>query len=231
MPRPMATATKTATEAEVINFTWIVRLDIVGDPILAWTGFGDLAFTPGQTGDGALDGQTFLGVTHLVAEIGTVGDGDGGSDALQLKLPGVDLLDPALRQVVYDRRRWKFRQAWVWIALFDDDGVLIGRPVRVKTGRIDQMLVTETDEGEGVVTCTIESQQSYSGEPLNTRWSEQAELDPNDNSQQYVWALANMTPALGKVNSIPSGGGGGTWGGGGGGGGGDSWGDWNVNLR
>jgi hypothetical protein len=228
--RQLDPATKTATEAENLNFAWIIRLDIQTDPVLAWTGFGDLTFAAGQTGDGALDGQTFQGITHLVAEIGAVGDGDSGSQALELRLPGVDLQDELLKQVVYDRRKWKFRQAWAWIALFDDAGNVIGKPIRVKTGRMDQMAVSESEDGEGLVICTIESQQAYASEALNTRWSEQTELDPNDNSQQYVWALANMTPALGQSNIIPGAGGYGGGGYGGDYGGGGRFINENVNL-
>jgi hypothetical protein len=180
-------------------------MDIQTDPIFAWTGFGDLTFTPGQTGDGALDGKTFEGITHLVAEIGAVGDGDTGSEALELRLPGVDLLDEAMKQVVYDRRKWKFRQAWVWLAFLDDAGNVIGKPVRVKTGRMDQMAVRESEDGEGMVVCSIESQQSYAAEALASRWSEQGDIDPADTSQQWVWSLANMTPALGQSNVIPGG--------------------------
>ena len=101
------------THAEVgkgaLTVVYIVRLDIEDDPILVWTGLGDLAFAPGQTGDGALDGQTFSGITHLVGEVGAAADGKGGSTALELALPGVDLYDEAMRQVVFNRRRWQYR--------------------------------------------------------------------------------------------------------------------------
>ena len=203
MARTLDPATKTATEAENLNLAWIIRLDIETDPVFAWTGFGDLTFGAGATGDAALDTFTFEGITHLIGEIGAVTDGDSGSDALELRLPGVDLQDELMKQVVYDKRKWKFRPGRVWLALFNDAGNVIGKPIRVKTGHIDQMAVQESEDGDGVIVCTIESQQSYAAEALNSRWSEQTELDPNDNSQQYVYALANMTPALGQANVIP----------------------------
>lgn len=221
MSRIIDAATADALDAPTINLVFIVSLDIQDDPILAWTGLGDLSFGASETGDAALDGKTFFGLTHTVAEIGTVADGKGGSAAVDLTLPGVDLTDDALRQVVYDTARWQFRTARLWFALLDDDGVVIGKPVRMKTGRMDQMPVSEDEEGMGTVVCRIESQQAYAGGPLATRYSEQDEIDPTDTSQKHVWALANMTAALGEANNIPGAGGasyiGGPYYGGGGG--------------
>jgi hypothetical protein len=216
MSRPIDATTVSHLGDDNLTYAYLIRLDILGDPVVAWTGFGDLTFAPGATGDGALDGQTFGGITHLVGEISVVGDSDSGSDAVQVSLPGVNLTDEAMRQVVFNRNTWKFRQAWLWIAFFDDNGAVIGKPVRIKSGRMDQMVVTEDEEGEGTVSVSIESQQAYAAESLNTRYSEQHEIDPSDTSQNYTWAEANMTPALGVHNVIP---GGPTYGGGSAGGG------------
>lgn len=217
--RPNTTgAVGTALDSSAIELAYIIRLDIDSDPFLAWTGFGDLAFAPGQTGDAALDGQTFGGITHLVAEVGAVQDAQGGSGALEVVVPGVDLMDELMRQIIYDARKWQFRRAWVWLALFDNSGVLIGNPIRLRSGRMDQMPVSEGDDGTGTVKCVIESQQAYATGAIATRYSETKELDPTDNSQDWVWQLANMTPVTGQATvPSPPGGQGGGYGGGGGG--------------
>lgn len=227
MTRPLDPATSTALGNTILPLAFIVYLDIKDDPFYAWTGIGDLPFAGGATGDPSLDGNTFYGL-GTVAEIGTISDGAGGSDALIVKLPGVDLNDVILKQILTDRRRWQFRRAIVWAMLLDEvTGAIVGKPFRVKTGRMDQMPFGE-DKGVGYVSCKIEGQQAYGNEPLETRYAENALINPNDNSQRYVYSLANMTAGLGK-NSIPSGGqtSGGTGiggtvvtGGGGGGGGG-----------
>lgn len=196
-------AVGTALDSDILTLVYIIRLDVVGDPLFAWTGFGDLVFAPGQTGDAALDGQTFQGITHLVAEVGAVQDGRGGSSGLELSLPGVDLTDEMMRQVVYDARRWQFQPGRVWMAFLDADENIIGKPIRIKSGKMDQMPVEESEEGVGIVKCVIESAQAYSGDALATRYSEQVDIDPSDNSQRYVWALANMTPGMGVSNAIP----------------------------
>jgi hypothetical protein len=204
MARPMHSATSAELSKQNLTLVYFLRMDIESDPIQVYTGLGDYAFPAGSTGDTALDGLTFSGITHLVGEIGPVKDGQGGSGALDVQLPGVDLTDEAMRQVVYDRRRWQRRQAWLWMAFLNDSGLVVGNPIRLKTGRMDSMEVLEDDNGDtGTVKARIESQQSYAGEPLGTRYSEQEELDPADNSQRYVWQLANMSPAIGKANIIP----------------------------
>jgi len=201
--RPLAPATDNALEAPTVTLVYIVRLDIEGDPILVWTGYGDQLID--GTGDDALDGLTFSGITHLVGEVGAAADGQGGSAALELALPGVDLQDEAMRQVVYDRRRWQYRRAWVWMAFLDEEENIIGRPFRLKTGRIDKMPVEEDDDGTGTVKCRIESQQAYAGEALASRYSETKELDPTDTSQDYVWSLANMEPNIGTKTTLQGG--------------------------
>lgn len=154
------------------------------------------------TGDPSLDGKTFKGL-GTIAEISNISDGIGGSDAIEIAMPGVDPFQPAMRQLITDRRRWQFRRAVVWmLALDPDTDAIVGKPFRVKTGRMDRMPYTEGRDG-GVIKVRIEGQQAYGNEPLNTRYSEQVDLDPNDNSQQWVHHLANITPELGIKTEIP----------------------------
>lgn len=203
MTRPLDSATATATTQPILPLATIIRLDIVGDPLFCWTGLGDLTFSAGQTGDSALDGNTFLG-TGTAVEIGVSSDGAGGSDVLELALAGVSITDPILRQIIYNHNRWQFKPAYVWMMLLDPvTSAIVGKPFRIKTGRIDQMPYDE-DKGKGIVKCKIEGQQSYGKQPLATRYSEQKDIDPNDISQDFVYSLANMTASFGTVSAPPS---------------------------
>lgn len=227
--RPLDPITKAAVDKPVLPLAAIVYLDILDDPLFAWTGIGDLVFAIGETGDPSLDGKTFKG-TGSIIEISAASDGIGGSDALEIALPGVDPFEPAMRQVITNRNRWQFRRAVVWLMALDPDTDLIaGKPFRIKTGRIDNMPFSE--QRGGIVKAKIEGQQAYSNSALGTRYSEQRDISPNDRSQAYVHSLANMSAAIG-TNSNPAsafaGGGSVTVGGGssGGYGGGGGRGDW-----
>jgi hypothetical protein len=214
MTRALEAATKTALQQPVLPFAAIIRLDVLDDPLFCWTGIGNLVFTAGQTGDVALDTFTFTG-TGTAAEISTVSEGVGGSDALEIGLPGVDIDMPMLRQLMRDKRRWQFRRAWVWLLTLDPvTDAIVGKPFRIKTGRMDQMPYSE-NAGQGIVKCRIEGQQAYGDEALGTRYSEQIDINPLDKSQNWVHSLANMTPALGQVSAAPGAGGGGATSGGG----------------
>lgn len=197
MSRPLEAATKAAFSKPILPLAVILRLEIQDDPLYAWTGIGDLVFTAGQTGDPSLDGMTFKGTGDIV-EISTVSEGVGGSDALEVAMPGVDIANPMMRQLIRDRRRWQFKRAVVWLMALDPDtDAIAGKPFRIKTGRIDAMPYSENGDG-GVIKCVIEGQQAYGNQAINTRYSEQINLNPNDNSQTWVHALANQSAELGK---------------------------------
>jgi len=203
MTRPLHPQTAAAFDKSIVPIATIVRLDIQDDPLFAWSGIGQLVFAPGETGDPALDGFTFEGTGNII-QVGTVSDSVGGTDALEIGLPGVDVRDPILRQVIYNRSRWQFRRAWVWrLVLNEDTGAIVGRPFRLKTGRMDAMPFSEDDEG-GIVKCRIEGQQAYGDQPLDSLYFEQSVINPNDRSQSWVLSLANMTAALGQPTAVPS---------------------------
>lgn len=162
------------------------------------------------TGDSVLDANVFKGVGDML-QISGVSEGVGGSDALEIQLPGVDLNSNEMKQIIRDRKKWQFRRALVWLVLFDEiTGQLAGKPFRIKTGRMDNMVYEEGRDG-GIIKCMIEGQQAYGDEPLNTRYSEQVDLNPADTSQKWVWALANMSAVIGhktapELNQALSGG-------------------------
>lgn len=204
MTRPLDTATAAAFQTSDLPLAFIVRLDILSDPLLIWSGLSDLVIGASAYGDTALDGATYTGTGNLV-QIGNITDSLGGSDALEISLPGVDLTMPALKQLIYNRNRWQFRQAWVWMMVLDPvTYAIVGKPFRVFTGRMDQMPYSETKAG-GVVKCRIEGQQSYGEQPSLTRYSENiSTVNSSDVSQNYVYSLANMTASLGTPSAKPT---------------------------
>lgn len=215
MSRPLDAATATAFQQSDLPLATIVKLDILGDPLLTWTGLGDLVFTAGQTGDAQLDGNIFTGSGNIF-NIGVVTDAYGGSDTMTISVTGVDITMPLLRQLIYNRDRWQFRKAWVWMVVFDPvTSTVTGKPFRIKTGRMDQMPYSESG-GMGTVSVNIEGQQSYGQQPLLTRYSEAPDLNSADVSQNFVYSLSNMTASMGTPSAAPAFNAN-TWGGGGGG--------------
>jgi hypothetical protein len=209
MTRPLDAATSTNVGKAILPIGFILYLDILDDPLFAWSGIGDLTF-------GAA--ETFKG-TGEVVEISNISDGLGGSDAFEVSLMGVDPLQPAMRQIMTNRNRWQFRRAVAWMITFDGDTLApSGKPFRIKTGRMDKMPYTEDRDG-GRIKCRIEGQQVYGDAALSSRYSEAIDINPNDTSQKYAHALSNKTPQLGVASAPGYGAGAGPAGGGSGGGG------------
>jgi hypothetical protein len=206
MARTIDTSTAAALLLNVIYPVFIIRLDIVNDPVYIHTGIGSLTFAGGSGYDPNLVGFTFLGVGNI-GEIGSVTDSIDGSQTMNLSLPGVDLTMDYLHQIINNADLWQRRQAWVWLATFDNTGALIGKPIRIKTGRMDQMPIEiDPDSHKGTLSVSIESQQAYSGEALFSRYSEQSQIDATDTSENFVAALANKVPEIGNTSSNASGG-------------------------
>lgn len=191
--RDLHPSTEAAVDASVVYPAWLFRLDIEGDPVIVWTGARDITF--GTMTDPVLSGLTFERVGNI-GDIGNIVDGRGGSQAMNLRLPGVDLDDGDLNDIVTDKSRWQFRQAWVWIATLDASYNIVGEPFRVKTGRMDRMNVGQGRKGS-YIGLVIESHQAYASEVGNQKYSELKDFDPSDTSQNFVHDLANRVAIIG----------------------------------
>jgi len=202
--REMVSATETAIQQATIYLVWFIRLDFVSEPVYIHSGIGDITFSSGTGVDPALVGFTFSGAGNI-GTIGTMTDTLDGSQSVNLTLPGVDLNLDYLHQIVNNGDLWQRQAAYIWLGTFDQNGAMIGYPTRVKTGRMDRMpIVIDPDSGTGTITVTIESQQSYSGTALNTRYVENSQIDSTDFSQNYIYDLANRVPEIGNTSTDAS---------------------------
>lgn len=180
--------------AEVIRNAWFVYLDIEGDPLFAWSGTFDVELT-GQSD--TLLNNTWTGTSGLI-EIGEIGDSEGGSPSVPITLSGVDPADTAFLEIIAEARLWQGRRAIIWHTYVNDDGLLAFDPRRVKTGRMDGLRFRQ-DAASAVISVDIEGFAAQSAIPLNTRYAEQREVDPDDKSQDWVYDLANKQPDIGQT--------------------------------
>jgi len=197
MSRDLHSGVSDIIDDDVLIEALFVRLDIDTDPVYAWTGVGDKTFV--GTNDTALvlpGGAAFEG-SKGVGELSPVTDSKQGSEAVKLILPGVDLTDDYLNQILNQGYLWQFKKAYIWIAHLTEDGDVIGEPTRIKTGRIDLLQVKQGDKMEGILEVTVEAHQAYAQEALLTRYSEQKDIDSTDISQDYAYKLANEQAEIG----------------------------------
>lgn len=197
MSRDLHALTESALLGATLFPALLLRLDIKDDPIYVWTGPYD--YSPSGTGDASLDGLTFLLGGH-VAEFSSITDSADGSQPVSITLPGIDPDSSALKEIIWDSRLWQFRPAFIWLALLDEDSQIIGKPIRIKTGRIDN-IEYQGLETEARLICTIEGFNAWASEPLNSKWSHQKQFDATDISNDFTATLANTQPTLGSVGS------------------------------
>ena len=202
MSRPIDATTLAQIQGQTIYGIWFIRLDIASDPVYIHTGLGDITFTSGY--DSALNGLTFKGIGN-VGSIDPVVDSIDGSQAINLTLPGVDLSMDYLHQIVNNADLWQRRQAWLFFGVADANFGLLGKPIRIKTARMDQMpIAIDPGSNTGTLQVTLESLQSYSDEARFSRYSEQLQIDSTDISCSYMASLQNQVPDIGVKNAPPS---------------------------
>ncbi len=201
MTRGLTAGMETQSQAAQNIPVWIIRLDIETDPVYWWTGAGD--YSPVGTGDAALDGNTFTGLGNI-EEITPIEDSSKGSSAVRLVLPGVNLTDTALQEIILDSRKWQRRSAWIWLGYLDTDLGVIDFPTRLKTGRMDQIIISSNGP-EGTVTVIVESHQANISQAQDTRQIDQKALDPTDTSQDFIFDLVDRKAGTAKPKKIPPG--------------------------
>lgn len=185
--RDLTSAMSTALAERVVRPVLLGRLDILTDPVIAWTGPG--VFAPSGTGDAPLDGQIFVSVAPFIQMTNIVEDqGIGGP--VTLSITGQDLDEDLLRQIVRDKRQWRGRSAWLWLALLDvDEATVIADPVRIKTGIMTQIQVASSAK-DAVVNVTID-RDIGNARSSAFRWVDHPRLFPADTFGTFVSKLAN----------------------------------------
>ena len=205
MTRTIDSSTVTALIAPTLYPAWVIRLDIASDPVYINTSLQDMYFSAGAGIDPAIVGYTFKGLGN-VASIDPITDSHDGSQTVNITVPGVDLTMDYLHQIINNADIWQRKRAYIWLVTLDATGAIVGKPIRVKSGLIDQMPISiDPDNNTGTLVASIESQQAYSGEALFSRYSEQNQIDSTDTSQNYVADLANKVPTIGAKNSNTAG--------------------------
>ncbi|KKL97943.1 hypothetical protein LCGC14_1829370 [marine sediment metagenome] len=205
--KPMTAEVETALQQPDVRLVLIGRFDIISDPLKAWTGPG--TFLPTGSGDGALDGETFVGLAPYVAISGiTENQGIGGP--VTLTISGEDLDEPLLRQIVRDKRQWRGQPAYLWWGLLNtaDGYSVIADPVRMKSGIMVNM-VTNRGKGAATVSITIDEDLG-NAKSAPYRWIDHVLTYSTDTFSSYVVELANKPNGFGIPYGMatPAGGGG-----------------------
>lgn len=192
MLRDLTSGMSTNLQSGVIRPVLIGRLGFVSDPIISWTGPG--IFAPSGSGDPALDGQTFAPMLPAL-KMTPIQEDMGIGQPVTLAVTGNDLDDPALRQVVRDKRQWLLKKAYLWLGLLDaDEHSVIADPVRIKTGYMTEIETERKDKTNEVRVTIDEDLGNARSAPF--RWIDHTRLFPSDTFSTFIIKLANKPRGL-----------------------------------
>jgi hypothetical protein len=187
MSRELTPTMETALAERSVRPVLIGRLDIVGDPVFAWTGPG--IFAPTGSGDAALDGIIFDPADSFVNISAVTEDqGIGGPVTITATANAED--EPLLRQVVRDRRQWRGQPAYLWLGLLNaDESAVLNHPTRIKTGVITNMIVNREADSVGIDVVIDADLGNSQSAPF--RITDHRRFYPDDDFTRFMINLGN----------------------------------------
>lgn len=144
--------------------------------IRLWSGSGPLEYS----------GDTYEGGGSLIS-VGSVRESeDLRADSTQVSLSGLptSILSLALTE------DYQGRDVYIDYVHFDDEGQIIGEPLRLMSGRADKM-TTQDDGQTASITLTVENEVARFNRPSGRRYTAQAQRDvyPFDAGFDFIAAL------------------------------------------
>jgi hypothetical protein len=187
MSRELTPTMEGALAERSVRPVLIGRLDIVSDPVYAWTGPG--IFAPTGSGDAALDGIIFDPADSFV-NISTVSEDQGIGGPVTITATANADDEPLLRQVVRDRRQWRGQPAYLWLGLLNsDESAVLNHPTRIKTGVITNMIVTREANSVGIDVVIDADLGNSQSAPF--RITDHRRFYPDDDFTRFMINLGN----------------------------------------
>lgn len=195
----MDAAAAAALRLPVIAPSFLLFLDIAGDPIRATTFGQDL--TPAGTGDADLDGLTFSSVDSRVLQVSGVTHSEQGSDTVTVSLSGIVSIDTDLLNDVGDTSKWRGRLCRMWIRLYNEANTAQGQFFPYYTGYMSSVEIQPSPETQTIL-MKVENYLATFNQASNRSYLNQADYDPADTS-----AKASISSQLGPKSGASYGGG------------------------
>lgn len=174
--------------AHIVRPVYVGFLDILSDPVRAWTGPG--SFLPVGTGDTDLDGQTFLHAGSVISITPFHDNQDIGSP-VTVSMPAGDMEDEEIfQQLIVDKRTWLNRRAkfWEFYLAADHAGVLTDY-MTLFDGVMTQAKTLRSPGEPSLIsiTCDVDTQKAFMAP---TRYVDHSVLESGDTFSTYMLQLS-----------------------------------------
>lgn len=185
MPREIDNDTKAASQEITIIPAILVRLDYPDDVVTLNTVNFPITY----------NGETYYGVGEL-GEIGNISeDDDLGTNTLTLQLSGVD--NTNISQAL--QANYQGRDARVFAVLLDSHYQIIGEPVILFRGKIDNQQIEDDGETSSIAVSIVGRTQNITRPKINRyNNADQQKRFPGDNGLQYVEKVVDKDIMWGK---------------------------------
>lgn len=186
LPDPSASA---ALGAMVIKPVFFVYLDIVGGVVRCNTSGANV--TPSGTGEPALDGKSFIGISGDFVDLSPIGYGEGGSKSATATLSGIPGIDDAVLNLLGDAENWRGRDARAWQIIRNSANTQQGGYREWAGGKIANLTHGGEPGGGLTITVTIEGYLASLSQASNRTYLDQELFDEGDQSAKASIAIAN----------------------------------------
>jgi hypothetical protein len=187
MTRQIDPETDLALRQREVALVLLAELQFATGTLRLWSGLGPFYW----------DGVEFTGTGALLS-VGTIDEAaDLRTSETTFRLSG---LDPAIRTVIA-ADAWQNRPAILWVAVLDSQGQVIGRPVRLRSHRMDTITVAE---GQTIsVTLTCENGMNGLDRAAPRRYTDQDQQSeyPGDLAFSFVPAVQEFELNWGRADT------------------------------
>ena len=178
MARAIHPDTAAALERDNVATIVLVGLDWPGGASYVHSGIGDLHY----------DGNTWIGVGDLGSISGIEEPGDLEAGLVRLILNGVD---PAQIHRALSAN-YQGREAQILLALVEDSGAMIGEPVLLYRGQMDQLIGTLGATGQ--LTLSLGDALAYWESGADDLWTHESQQNhyPGDRGFEFLPGLQDQ---------------------------------------
>lgn len=197
MTRDLTAGMVAESDNAVVRPVYFLYLDVVGDPLWAWTGMADISITVAD--DPLLSsGRTFTAVGHLGSVSDVVQDASGRLQRVVAKLLAADFGVEKFFDFVNNEADWSLRSAVLWFGFVNEAGLPIADPFRLLTGRMDKPTARGGTDSSIAMEMISHHHDGRRANGLRLTDAHQQQIYPGDLAFEFVEQLAGKELVMGE---------------------------------
>ena len=197
MSRTLSNEMLGVTTSNIVRPIFLVQMTFDATKLSLWSGIGDLDYS----------GDTYLGLGDLLSISEIPETADISAPGINLNLSGVKTSFIAIAKDY----EYQGRPLTVSLGAFDNQGALIANPIRLFSGFMDTMTITEGAETSSISVNVENKLVALQRSKVRRYTAEDQKIDhPNDKGFDFVSSIAEKEIIWGRPTGGSQGGGSGS---------------------